>query len=128
MKNAKGIEVKSERAWIDDSAPAKRISAYVILNKPQKGRDLPPIAGKILVLRSREGMGRLTVNLYDWAIPSEGSEVYYGWSTGCGYDKLSAALDGLKFGEHVFLDLGGDNLKTWDEQLRAWGYDSRQVI
>lgn len=110
MKNAKGKEVTSESAWVDSSSPAKRIRAVAIVKDGQ-------MVGKILVLYPSDGAGKLKVNLYDWT--GNHSEVYYGWVSGCGYDKLSAALEGLSFGDNVF------KYKGWDyaHQLREWGYE-----
>lgn len=129
MINAQGKTIESERAWIDTSAAARRISVYAILMPAKDMTVGKKMAGKVLVHYPADGMGRLTVNLYDWSNSAGISEVGYGSASGCGYDKITAAMAGLKFADHVLEDHGGHNsIGGWSHQIAALGYDVYQLI
>lgn len=115
MRNANGKEVTSDQAWIAESSIGKRIGAHIILKDGQ-------MVGKLLVLYPQDGAGKLKVNLYDWT--DNHSEVYYGWASGYGYDKLGAALHGLPFGDNVFKESGWG----WQHTIESWGYTVYTLI
>lgn len=95
-----------------EASPAwNRAGAYVIL---KDGQDV----GRIKCKYPLDGMGQLDVFLWDWTA-QEPRNIQHGWARGCGYDKLSAALDGLQFGEIVFKE----NPTDWRDQLRKAGYN-----
>lgn len=95
-----------------------RASAYVIFK-----RDKPGIVGKVLLKFPKDGMGPLEVFLWDWSDPSVAPDVQYGRASGCGYDKLAAALVGLTFAGIHFTDD-----KDWKNELDEAGYLVQWVI
>lgn len=105
-------EAERSPAW-------ERAGAYAIM----RGADY---AGKILCKYPKDGMGPLTVFLWDWTGEEvEGArEIQIGRASGCGYDKLAAALDGLKFGKLVL----GDHPKEWKNQLHEAGFTLLNVL
>lgn len=113
MINAKGKTVESLQASIIESAPAKRIGAYLIL---QDGK----MVGKLLIKYPADGTGKLIVNLYDY----NNHEIYYGFGYSGGYDWIDCALSGLSFGGHKFEDI----TISWQTQLSEWGYNTQWVI
>lgn len=96
-----------------------RASAYVIMHGADR-------AGQIKVKHPKDGMGPLEVFLWDWT--SSGSiddrGIQYGKASGMGYDKLAAALEGLKFGELIFKDHPTD----WKHQLEEGGFTLFQAL
>jgi hypothetical protein len=94
-----------------------RAGAYAIMQGDK-------YAGKLLCKYPVDGMGPLTVFLWDWTDPKGSREIQIGRASGCGYDKLAAAVDGLKFGKLVLSDYP----KDWKEQLREAGYTLLNVL
>lgn len=72
----------------------------------------PEWAGKIKVALPKYGMGTLQVWVWD------DNGLQYGSASGCGYDKLSAALHGINFDGYVIQDSGIE----FTSQLRDAGY------
>lgn len=113
-----------ERLTAAEQSPAwDRARAYAIM----KGAEY---AGKILCKYPVDGMGPLEVFLWDWTNdpsnvgPNGVREIQRGRASGCGYDKLAAALEGLKFGPLVFSDHPTD----WKHQLREAGFELLNVL
>jgi hypothetical protein len=104
--------------YVDDSAPAKRISAYVILDSTSQ------LVGKLHVLYPKDGLGRLRVTLYDWTkegqLDSPSSAQVSGW----GYNKLASAMSYLKFAGIKI----SDPPESWEKFLEKSGYKVKQVI
>jgi hypothetical protein len=92
-----------------------RVRAYVILPQTFMGH-----YGKIKVSYPADGMGKVHV----WFWDCQGNNLQYGNASGCGYDKLSAALQGLKFDDIVFTD----HPVNWEMQLRNAGYTVIQAV
>lgn len=109
-----------------EKSPAwNRVSAYVIIapgacNTTPTGFYSKSI-GKIKVIHPADGMGILKVFAWDC---SGNNGLQIGQASGCGYDKLSAAMEGLKFDDIVFTD----HPKNWEMQLREAGYTIVQAI
>ncbi len=55
------------------------------------------IVGKIIIAYPQDGAGTVHVNLWDWSDEQDIQKVQYGKASGYGYDKVSAALAGMKF-------------------------------
>lgn len=110
-----------ERLRVAEKSPAwHRAGAYAIM----KGTEY---AGKILCKYPVDGMGPLEVFLWDWTEHASGGpsrEIQRGRASGCGYGKLAAALEGLKFGPIVFADHPTD----WKTQLREAGFELLNVL
>ena len=99
-----------------EKSPAwSRVSAYVIISPDGKGW------GKIKAAWPSDGMGPLHVFAWDC---SGDNGIQYGKASGCGYDKLSAALVGIKWGDIVFTD----HPVNWEIQLRKAGYTVVQAV
>lgn len=75
--------------------------------------------GKMQVAYPKDGAGTLRVFLWDF-----GNNIQMGTAGGYGYDKLSAALRGLKFQGIEFQD----HPENWEIQLREAGYQAVTVI
>jgi hypothetical protein len=98
----------------EQSSAWDRVAAYVILKDTE-------YVGKILCKYPKDCIGPLEVFLWDWVSLRE---IQYGRATGCGYDKLAAALDGLKFGDLTLSDHPND----WKHMLEEAGYTLIQAI
>lgn len=116
---------------VEQSPAWKRAAAYVIIPPvgllgPKYGDVLTGAKlghlpyGKIKISYPADGMGKLQVFVWDCI----GNDLQYGWASGCGYDKLSAALAGLKFDNITFTD----HPVNWEMQLREAGYTVIQAI
>lgn len=92
-----------------------RAGAYVIFHKTDSSR-----WGKLKIARPADGMGPLQV--FVWG-PDADEGLQYGRAAGCGYNKLSAALDGLTFG-----GIKLDDSKGWETQLRNAGFEVVQAL
>lgn len=112
-----------------DNGPAfNRVRAYVII-APQHAAYCETAKhtvikelqhGSIKVAYPADGAGKLQV--FVWECKNPGMQ--YGWASGYGYDKLSAALKGIKFDDIVFTD----HPENWQIQLRNAGYTVIQAI
>ena len=69
--------------------------------------------GKINIAFPKDGAGLLRVFLWDF-----GNEIQMGTAGGFGYDKITAALRGMKFRELVFQD----HPENYEIQLKNAGY------
>lgn len=102
-----------------EKSPAwNRVAAYVILAPMRAGHKIN--YGKIKVLYPAAGEGPLKVFVWDCTY----HDVQMGQASGYGYDKLSAALQGIKFDDIVFTD----HPNNWEIQLREAGYTVIQAI
>lgn len=107
-----------DKLRVAEESPAwNRVSAFIIMKGAER-------VGQIKCKYPADGMGRLQVFLWDWTNVDANRGIQYGYASGCGYDKLAAAVDGLKFGELTFSDHPTD----WKEQLRKAGYNLLQAI
>lgn len=95
----------------EHSEPWNRCGAHVIMRGSE-------YVGKILCRYPKDGMGRMDVFLWDWTQPGEAQPIQHSYASGCGYDKLAAAMDGMTFGGIVLKDHPTD----WRKQLRDAGY------
>lgn len=104
----------------EDSPAWNRASANVILDKNQQGA--ATMVGKILVKHPKDGMGPLEVFLWDWTNIQTNRGVQEGRASGCGYDKLSAAMADMKFGSITIQE------NDWLGSIVKAGYQVRQVL
>lgn len=102
--------------YVNESSIASRVSAYLILDS--KGNE----AGKVHVLRPKDGTGRLQVTLYDFT--GKHSIVQSASASGCGYNKLDAAMAKLSFNGRAIKDVGS----CWDKQIEIFGFKVIRVL
>lgn len=95
-----------------EQSPAwNRAGAYAIMRGAE-------YVGKILVKHPVDGMGPLEVFLWDWSDSNKPHEIQRGTASGCGYDKLAAALHGLTFAGITF----DDHPHHWELSLKDAGF------
>jgi|SRR5581483_8666102 len=92
---------------LDKHSALKRAGAIAIVNKEGK------LDGMIRIAYPKDGAGKLYVYLWDYE-----HEVQSGWASGYGYDKLSAALHGMKFKDIIL----HDHPDNWKNQIESLGY------
>lgn len=109
MKTATWEQVRK----ITESPAFNRVGAYVIINS--KG----DICGTIKILYPADGAGTLKVVLHE-----RGYDPQIGKAGGYGYDKLSAALQGMKFSNITLTDYPCN----WERQLQNAGYRVYGVV
>lgn len=111
---------------------AKWLSAYLKAEKTEFARVKAYIAFRnatdwinIRVAYPRDGMGRLRV----WVWGEDGF-CHYGVAAGCGYDKLSTALEGVEFGYGIpaLTKIAGAGEKAWHKPLEDAGFTVIQAI
>lgn len=111
------IKAENSPAWA-------RASAYVIIAPKASlapgSLDNSRNFGKIKVLHPADGAGPLRVFVWD----CKGTDLQMGTASGYGYDKLSAALQGIVF-DGVTLT---DHPQNWKSQLEEAGYTIVQAI
>ena len=95
-----------------ENAPAlKRAGAYFA----QKGS----VSARIVFAYPADGAGKLTVFVHEY-----GKEMQTGSASGYGYDKKSAAINGLSIGDFTFKD-SGDH---FENELRDAGFSVYFII
>ena len=103
---------------ITESTAFNRVGALVIINH------VGNVCGTIKVLYPKDGAGVLRVVLHE-----HGYGPQIGSAGGYGYDKLSAALQGMTFGmslpEPLIL---ADHPHNWERQLQDAGYRVYGVV
>lgn len=92
---------------ITESPAFNRVGAKVIINPAGD------ICGTIKILYPADGVGTLKVVLHE-----HGYNAQIGKASGYGYDKLSAALQGLTFAGITLTD----HPHNWETQLKEAGY------
>ena len=97
---------------IEDRPQVKRCSMIVIQDAATG-----VIVGKIIGAYPSDGAGRLHVSLWDYT-QDGGTQVQDGSAAGYGYNKLAAALSGLKFAGITLQD----EPSCWVYQLLEAGY------
>jgi hypothetical protein len=75
---------------VEEMAATKCAGVKVILKEGK-------IIGKIIIAYPKDGAGVVHVNFWDWSDKNHTPEVQYGRASGYGYDKVSAAIAGMKF-------------------------------
>lgn len=104
-----------------EKSPAwNRVSAYVIIDQFGTGGDCNKF-GKVKVIHPADGAGALKVFVWDC---TGDNGLQMGTASGYGYDKLSAAMCGIKFDDIEFTD----HPTNWEMQLRQAGYTVIQAI
>jgi hypothetical protein len=98
---------------IENGPALNRAGAKVILNK--KGE----LCGTIKIAYPKDGAGILRVVLHEHE-----EDPQIGTAGGYGYDKLSAALQGMTFAGITFQD----HPENWEIQLRNAGYSVYGVL
>lgn len=99
--------------FIEDRPACRNCQVYVI----QRGEE-GAIVGKIIAARPENGEGTLNVTLWDWTEPTEPKRID-GRAGGYGYNKLSAAMVGLKF---AGVAIESECPKDFSAQLSERGY------
>lgn len=105
------------------------VAGYVVID--QAGEHI----GTVRFSYPRDGMGRLQALAANWKAErpkdDKGEPDFtnwtpwqYGWASGCGYDKATAALGGMTIGTVTLQDQG----KDWSNQLRDAGYRVLQAV
>lgn len=110
---------------IEDRPALTRAGVYVI-HDMSTGK----FSGKILFAYPKDGAGKLYASMWDFT-PEAGRDVQNGYATGYGYDKTSAAIDGMTFGtgnQEFKLDCDGTGMETVREQFRQHGYILQWVV
>ena len=110
---------------IEERPALNRAGVYVI-HDMKTGK----YAGKILFAYPKDGAGILYVSLWDFT-PERGRDVQNGRATGYGYDKQSAALDSMRFGNHdqeFTLNCDSTGMESAREQFAVHGYILQWVI
>lgn len=103
---------------ITESPAFNRVGAYVIINP--KG----DICGTIKILYPADGAGTMKVVLHE-----HGYGPQIGRASGYGYDKLSAALEGMVFGQSLPEPITlMDHPHNWERQLQDAGYRVYGVV
>ena len=102
------------RKRVEDGLAWRRASAYIILHPDKKGH------GVIRVAHAKDGMGTTHVFLWDM----DGSNIQHGTASGCGYDKVSAAINGMTF-NGIKLE---DHPRNWKVALDKAGYQIIQAL
>lgn len=98
---------------IEESSALRRAGAKVIINP--KGQ----LCGTIKIAYPADGAGKLTVILHE-----HGHNAQIGTAGGYGYDKLSAALQGMEFAGIIFTD----HPENWERQLHNAGFGVYGVL
>lgn len=106
-------EIHDRVRKIENGPALNRAGAKVIINP--KG----DLCGTIKIAYPKDGAGRMTVILHEHGFPPQIAS-----AGGFGYDKLSAALRGLKFAGITLEDYP----KNWEIQLREAGYNVYSVL
>ena len=114
-----------------ETRPALRnAGVYVIIDK-EAINDQKRFAGKILFAwPEHPGDGVLYAAMWDFT-PEKSRDVQNGKATGGGYDKESAALDGMTFGtgdREFKLDCDGTGMNAVTDQFARRGYSLQWVI
>lgn len=105
------------------------VAAWIILDKA--GEHI----GTVRISYPRDGIGRLQLLAANWAAErprdkdgqadfSNWTPWQYGWASGCGYDKGTAAASGMTIGAVKIQDIG----TYWHDQLRDAGYRVIQAV
>jgi hypothetical protein len=103
---------------ITESPAFNRVGAKVIINPAGD------LCGTIKILYPKDGAGVLKVVLHE-----HGYSPQIGKACGYGYDKLSAALQGLVFGQSLPTPIIlADHPVEWETQLRNAGYKVYGVV
>jgi len=103
---------------ITESPAFNRVGAYVIINPTGD------ICGTIKVLYPADGAGVLKVVLHE-----HGYCPQIGRAGGYGYDKLSAALKGMEFGNSLpSMIIFADHPHNWERQLQDAGFRVYGVV
>lgn len=109
---------KTTSKYVEKMAGPARTGAYLIMKEGTH-----KIQGKILIAYGKDGAGTLYVNVWDWSNDQHTPDVQTGKDGyGGGYDKVGAALEGLKFSGVTLKD------SNWQEQLTNAGFIVQWVI
>lgn len=98
---------------VENSPALRNAGAKVIINPAGD------VCGTIKIAHPADGAGKLTVILHE-----HGYNAQIGTASGYGYDKVSAALQGMTFAGTVF----SDHPQNWEIQLRDAGYKVYTVL
>jgi hypothetical protein len=115
--------MKTEATWeqvrkITESPAFNRVGAMVIINPAGD------VCGTIKILYPKDGAGLLKAVLHE-----HGYAPQIGTAGGWGYDKLSAALNGMIFGQNLPEPLVlTDNPHNWERQLHDAGFNVYTVV
>lgn len=89
------------------------------------------VVGKIIYAYPRDGAGILYAALWDWSGKEVSRDIQHGRATGCGYDKKSECIDGMRFGtgdQEFTLDCPGTGMSVAEAQFRAHGYNLQWLL
>lgn len=117
----------------------RKMTADAIMKQVRALEDRANVSAFIILDASGKHIGtvrifpgaRLRAAVADWTVEmpenvdfSKWTRWQYGWANGGGYDKASAAMDGMHIGA-VTLD---DNGRGWQNQLLAHDYQVIQAV
>lgn len=125
-KSIKADRIHDALRRLDQKA---NVAGYIVLDAAGEH------VGTVRFSYPRDGMGKLIALVADWTVErphnaagepdfAEWTPWQYGWASGCGYDKATAAVGSMTIGTVKFVDQGFN----WDHQLRDAGYRVIQAV
>jgi len=120
----KAIKADKVHEYLRKFEQRTNVSAYIVMRGAEQ-------VGTVRFHYPRDGAGKLTAFAADWTkdMPEgvdfkEWTRWQYGWATGYGYDKRTAAVGGMTIAGVTLKDQGWD----WAHQLREAGLTVIQAI
>ena len=120
----KAIKADKVHEYLRKYDQRANVAAYIVMKGAEQ-------VGTVRVHYPRDGAGKLVAFAADWTkeMPAgvdfkDWTRWQYGWSTGYGYDKRTAALGGMTIAGVTLADQGHD----WTDQLRKAGLTVIQAV
>jgi len=105
-----------------------RAGAYVVVDLEDRRSGMNGVVGKILFSYPKDGAGVLYASMWDLV---GNRDVQDGKASGFGYDKESAAINGMRFGasgREFVLDCRARGMDVAHEQFATHGYSLVRVV